>query len=164
MKIFIYILKKLITLVPVLFAISLMAFLLGVAAPGDPAYFALIANGTTDPTESELLDMRIELGLDRPIHVRYISWLCNALHGNFGKSFYDNRPVGKEILHRFPITVYLSLLSLVVTFIGGVGSGLLMAKYPNSILDRFGQLTALTFISVPGFWLAILLLVFFQNI
>jgi peptide/nickel transport system permease protein len=72
--------KKLMAIIPVLLSISMFAFLLGVAAPGDPAYFTLIADGATEPTETEIADTRARLGLDCPLSVRYLNWLGGALN------------------------------------------------------------------------------------
>jgi peptide/nickel transport system permease protein len=159
-----YVVRKLAALLPVWLAVSLFAFLLGVAAPGDPAYFVLVADGLAEPTEEEIVEMRMELGLDRPLHVQYLSWLAAAFQGDFGGSFNDGREVGPEILRRLPLTLRLSAAALVVTLIVGVGVGLVMARAPNTVVDRLGQLLALTLISVPNFWLAILLIGVFSEI
>jgi peptide/nickel transport system permease protein len=155
--------KKLLAVIPVLLSISVFAFLLGVAAPGDPAYFTLIADGATEPTEAEIAATRARLGLDRPMGVRYLNWLGGALTGDFGSSFMDGRPVGREILNRLPVTLHLSLVSLGVAVFFGIGLGVLMAAFADGPVDRLGQTMALGLISVPGFWLAILMIGLFSE-
>lgn len=163
MDIIFYTARKLAALLPVLLVISLFSFFLGVAAPGDPAYLMLVADGLTEPSEEEVSEMREKLGLNQPLHIRYFSWLFGAVQGEFGRSFEDGREVGKEIIRRFPVTIRLSLLSLFISSLLGIGWGLLMARFANRLLDHIGQVLAMCLISIPGFWLAILMIGFFSE-
>ncbi len=158
-----YILRKFLTLIPVLFGLTLLAFSLGVLAPGDPAELLLMANGMSDPTEREIQEMRGILGLDQPIYRQYLSWSARALKGDFGRSYMTSEPVLEAILRRLPVTLSVSLSAILVAVVWGISWGIIMAVFRNGLPDRLGQLLSLSLISMPGFWLAILLIYLFAE-
>ena len=158
-----YILKKFLTLIPVLFGVTLLAFLLGVLAPGDPAELLLTSDGMTEPTEAEIQEMRTTLGLDQPFYRQYLNWVARTLQGDLGRSYMTREPVREEILRRLPITLAVSLGAVLIVVIGGISCGLFMAVFRNALPDRLGQLLSLALISIPGFWLAILLIYLFSE-
>ena len=90
-----YCYRRILLAIPVMVGISLLAFILGLLSPGDPAEFALNQDGLDAPTDAQIAMMREELGLNRPIYVQYFSWFVQVLHGNFGSSYIS----GKDILH-----------------------------------------------------------------
>lgn len=158
-----YILRRLILAVPVLFGATLIAFTLGVIAPGDPVAGALMQSGFDAPTEAEIAAMRTELGLDRPLPVQYVSWLGNVLTCDFGTSIYTDRPVAEEFARRLPTTLALAGAALILAVLIGLPSGLAMGYWAHSFGDRAGRVVALTLLSMPGFWLALMLILIFAE-
>jgi peptide/nickel transport system permease protein len=120
--------------------------------PGDPAAIMLGAEASQEQIDT----LRHELLLDQPVVVQYGRWIGNVITGNFGKSLKYQENVGKLIAERLPITIYLSLLALVLSVIIGVGAGIICAVRRGSILDSVITILANTGISLPVFWLGIL--------
>lgn len=158
-----YILKRLLDAIPVVIGITLIAFLLGQIMPGDPAEIALSAEGTYQPTKEQIEIQRERMGLNRPLYVQYLDWLKNAIRGDFGKSFQTKHPVIVDIKIRFPNTLRLALISMGVVILIGVPLGILMALFRNSFFDYFNQFLTIFNISVPSFWLAIVLIGIFSE-
>ncbi len=158
-----YIGRKLLNLLPVLFGLTIIAFLLGVIAPGDPAELLLTSDNMTEPSPEEIQEMRVKLGLDQPLHLQYFTWLTRALQGDLGRSYMTREPVLTEILRRLPITLSLSLFAGLFAMSAGVSIGILMAVFHNTVYDRCGQLLSLVTISIPGFWFAIFLIHIFAE-
>lgn len=158
-----YFLTRFLAAVPVLIGVSVLAFALGVLSPGDPAEFALNQNGLAMPTEAEILAMRAELGLDRPLAEQYCSWLLNVLQGDFGSSYITGRDIAGEILLRLPVTMELALWALLLAGGGGILLGVLCAAYRGSFFDNAVKNLANVMLSVPSFWLALLLILLFSE-
>lgn len=158
-----YVLRRLTLAIPVLLGATLIAFTLGVVAPGDPVAGALMQSGFDAPTEAEISAMRAELGLDRPLPLQYLSWLGNVLTGDFGTSIYTDRSVTSEFARRLPTTLTLAGSALVLAIAIGLPSGLLMGYFAQSLGDRAGRIVALTLLSMPGFWLALMLILLFAE-
>ncbi len=153
-----YIGRRLIALIPILLGVSAAAFLLVHLLPGDPAIAYL---GERARPEA-LVRMRHEWGLDRPLPVQYAVYLWHAARGDFGQSLDSHRRVLDEFLPRFPATIELSLGAITVALIIGIPIGLLSASRPNSLVDRFGMGLALTGVSLPVFWLGLMLVYVFS--
>ncbi|ULL14042.1 ABC transporter permease [Paenibacillus sp. H1-7] len=153
-----YLLRRWVAAIPVLIGVSLIAFALSVLSPGDPAVEALSQSGVREPTEQEAAAMREQLGLNAPYAVQYGRWLANAVQGDLGTSYMTKEPVSAELLRRLPVTLSVSLMA--VLFAAGIGIplGILMALRKNSVIDHAGRAIGLLFLSIPGFWLAILLI------
>lgn len=150
-------LRRLLLLIPLLLGISLLSFSLISLSPSDPAEVSIRVNAMV-PTP-ELIELtRKELGLDQPAPVRYLHWLKNALHGDFGKSFVTGRDVVGDILEAAPATLWLALTSLAVILTLCVPLGILCALKENKLADKVVR--ALIFIasSFPGFWAGLLLM------
>lgn len=143
--------------------ISLLAFILGLLSPGDPAEFALNQDGLDAPTDAQIAAMREELGLNRPIYVQYFSWFVQVLHGNFGSSYITGKDILHELLLRLPVTVELALLALAIAAVVGIALGTLCAVYKNSWLDDAVQFLTNILLAVPGFWLALLMILLFSE-
>lgn len=158
-----YVGKRLLMLIPVLLGISMAAFLLGRIAPGDPVDDALFRIGIEFPTEQDRKEMEQELGLDQPIAVQYVRWLNAALHGDLGESYIGNKDIAQELMNRLPITLKLSLSALVVAVVFGVGGGIIMAAFRNRWPDKLLRFLSTLQLSVPGFWLALFLIVIFAE-
>lgn len=163
MAIFKYIFRRLLVLIPVLLGVTLAAFLLGHIAPGDPVDEALMRINVEFPTEEDRLEMRAQLGLDKPLPVQYLRWLKNVLKGDLGRSYVGNRDIAGELMRRMPVTMKLSLTALMCAVIFGVGGGLLMALFKDSWIDSLLKFISTLLLTVPGFWLALFLITLFAE-
>jgi peptide/nickel transport system permease protein len=141
----------------VLFGVSIVVFLVMHLAPGDPAVVML---GPT-ASEEDVQRIRTDLGLDQPLPVQYGKWVWNVVQGDFGRSITMKRPVLPEILTRFKATLILTFASLVISTVIGVTAGVIAAVKPYSWFDRASMLFALLGVSMPVFWLGIVLIVVF---
>ena len=156
-------LRKLFLLIPFLIGITLLSFILGIIAPGDPAIVVLTMDGITEPTAAELTAMRHAMGLDQPYWVQYGKWLLHAFSGDLGNSYVTGKPVLGELMRRLPVTASLAVCAMgwVVAF--GIPLGIWSARNANRIPELILRIFSLLMISVPGFWLAIILMLIFTE-
>lgn len=147
-----FIFRRLMQTVIVLFVLTLVVFMLLYFIPGDPVITML----GSEASEEEVLVLRAELGLDKPMLVQYGNWLFNALRGDLGKSIMFREDVLNLILKRMPITVYLGILALIITTVFGITGGILCAVRRGTFLDSAVTVFANIGISIPIFWLGIL--------
>lgn len=148
-------LRRLLMLVATLFVVSVIAFLLPYASPGDPALMILrsrVSELVTDPVT--LAALRTDLGLDRPLAVQYVSWLSDAVRGNFGYSFTSRAPVAGEIGRAILVSFTLAMSALVLAIAVSLPLGTLAAIKPGGRLDTFATLLTQTLIALPEYWLA----------
>lgn len=136
----------------------MVTFALLALIPGDPATVMLGA----EASRQSIAALHEDLGLDRPVPVRFVIWLRDALGGNLGYSIFSHRPVSAMIAERLSTTLTLCLLALIVAVVVGVSTGVLGAVRQNSAADQFVRLFQLLGLSVPDFWLGILLLLVFS--
>jgi peptide/nickel transport system permease protein len=153
-----YILKRLLMFIPILLGISIIVQVLIVLAPGDPARQLVGVNA--EPGEYEMI--REQLKLDEPIIVRYGLFLKGILKGDFGTSFYTKRPVLQDLMARWPYTVLMALLAILLATIIGIPLGIFAATHQYKIGDNLAVLASLITVSMPSFWLALLLVQFFS--
>lgn len=153
----IYVARRLLALIPALFGVSLVTFFSIHLAPGDPVDQILGQNTNQQAAEN----LRRHLGLDDPLPVQYARWLTGVIHGDFGRSLLTNVPVVDEILRRFPSTLELAAAALVVSVLIGVPLGLVAAVVRRRWLDSLIMVAALGGLSMPSFWLGLLLLLLF---
>ena len=151
----VYILNRLLQLVPVLFLVSFIVFFVVHLIPGDPVVI-MLGEDQQDPQVVEAL--RKEFGFDQPIHVQYLRWLGQTLRGDLGQSLRSKRPVLDIIIERYPATVYLALGSLLLGLAIAIPAGAMAAVKQNTPYDYAAMLFALFGISVPNFWFALLLI------
>ncbi len=144
----------------VLFGITFMTFLLTYLAPGDPAVAMYEAAGVT-PTQEQLDNVRSAMGLDRPFLEQYGTWLGNALHGDLGTSFSRSLPVMDVLLSRLWPTVKMAVFSLGLMLIVSLPLGILSAVCQDGPVDYLVRMVSFVGISMPGFWLGLLLLTLF---
>lgn len=144
-------------LVPVLLGTSIIAFSLMHLAPGDPAR----TMAGEHASQQTINAIREKYGLDKPLYVQYGIWLSNALHGDMGRSIVSNEYVTKEILDRFPNTFELTLLAMILAILIGTVAGITSASKQYSALDYTFMGIALFGISMPVFWLGIMLMMIF---
>jgi len=158
-----YFLRRIAAAIPVMMGISLIAFALSAASPGDPAVEALTLNGVNEPTQSEIDAKRAELGLNDPMAVQYVHWLWRACHGDLGTSYMTKESVSGELLRRLPVTLSVSGMALIIAVGTGIPLGMLMALMKNTAVDHTARIAALSLVSIPGFWLAILMIAVFSE-
>jgi len=157
-----YLLRRLAYLVPVLVGISLLAFGLGRLAPGDPARDVIARTTGHQPTHREVLAERHRLGLDRGPAVQYLSWVGHAVRGDLGISYTSGEPVARAIGDTLPLTLELAAAAFLLSLLLGVPLGLLAAARSWSWVDHAVRTVALVGASVPGFWVAYLLILAFS--
>ena len=151
------ILKRLIAVVPVLFGLSIIVFLVMALIPGDTATAILGAYATPENVER----INRDLGLDQPLIQQYLVWIGNVLQGDFGRSYALNRPVLDEVLERFGATLILAGVSLVLCTVIGLLAGVVSAVRQFGWADRAITFFVLAGISMPSFWLGLLLIYLF---
>src|SRR5215213_8230765 len=154
-----YILSRLLAAIPTLILLTIVAFLLSLAAKGDPALLALKAGGQ-DPTPEAVAAYRVKLGLDDPLPVRYAAWVGNVLQGDFGRSSLDGRAVSDILRERIGPTLRLGIAAFVVSALIGIPLGIIFGLRANSKVDVAGRFGSIFLASIPSFWLALLLIVF----
>ena len=152
-----YIVRRVFELVLVLFVVSIFAFFLIRLAPGDPA----VVLAGEHATKEILQEIREKWGLDKPLIVQYFIWLKSALKGDFGRSVRTGDSVLKELLYRFPNTFELSLFAMIIAMVVGVFAGVVSAVKRKSFWDYLTMTVALFGVSMPVFWLGIMLMLIF---
>jgi peptide/nickel transport system permease protein len=150
--------KRLLQLIPTLFFVSLLIFGLQQLLPGDPAL--AMAGEERDPQVLE--QIRRQYRLDQPFHIQYVYWVAGVLSGNLGESMRLKEPVLTLILQKFPVTLQLALMAIVISLAIGLTAGVISAVRRNTRLDYAVNVLALAGISTPNFWLGILLIFLFS--
>jgi ABC-type dipeptide/oligopeptide/nickel transport system permease component len=154
-----YALKRILYLFPVVLGVSIVSFALLRFIPGDPA----VVLAGVGATQVDLEGIRAEYGLDRPLPVQYVTYVSHALQGDLGVSIRTRDPVARTLFMRLQLTIQLTLAAMVLSVIMGVFAGVMAATHHNSWLDSSIMVTSLAGISLPGFWLGLLLLVIFAG-
>lgn len=158
-----YVVRRLIQMIPVLLAISILSFLIMHLSPGDPT--AMYADPTKPISGSVEAHQRLrrQLGLDQPLYVQYGKWLINTLSGNWGYSFTNRQPVLDNIMARLPNTALLAGVAMTVAFLVSIPIGVLSALKQYSGFDYVVTTVAFFGISVPSFWFALVLMQVFAH-
>jgi peptide/nickel transport system permease protein len=151
------VLRRLGSAVPILLIVSLITFGMVHMIPGDPA--AAIAGLSATP--EQIAVVRSELGLDQPLLQQLVHWYVALLHGDLGRSLLMGQPVAQVTFERLPVTLALSAYALVLTLILGLVSGVIAALKQNTIADQLAMMLAMVGISMPNFWLGLLMILFF---
>lgn len=156
-----YAVRRVLLLVPTLFGIALLTFLLSNLTPGDPAesYFSRL-NGRA-PSTDELQQVRNELGLDRPLATRFVSFIGDAARGDLDISYSTRQPVAQELFRRVPFTLQLALPAALLALLIAVPAGVVCAVRRNRFTDQVVRVLSLAGASMPSFWLALLLIIVF---
>lgn len=152
-----YIIRRLLSLIPVLIGVTFLVFLVMQLAPGDPAQIMLGPKAT----ETSLAQLRHDLGLDQPWHVQYFRWISRVVQGNWGRSIQLKREVLPFILDRFRNSLYLTVLAALIACAIGIPVGILSAVRQYSVSDRATMVLVLVGFSMPIFWLGIMLQILF---
>jgi peptide/nickel transport system permease protein len=152
-----YVLRRILSLIPVLLVVSFVVYAVMFFTLGDPATMMM----GQEADAQTVAKVRHELGLDRPMIVQYLHWLGNALRGDMGTSFRNSEPVMKLILQRFPVTLELTLLSTLVAILVGFPLGIFAALKENTRTDVLISTAAAFGVAMPNFWNGILLILLF---
>lgn len=154
-----FIFKRLTSLIPILFGVSLITFILLHLIPGDPAVAYLRASHIP-PTNETVAALRVELGLNKPLYVQYFGWLGKVLQLDLGMSYVSNNSVWEEIVVHFFPTVQLTFASLILIVVISLPIGMISAIYKGKFVDQFSRIAAFVSVSMPTFWLGFLLIYF----
>ena len=156
-----YLVRRLLLMILTLFGMSVVIFVLLRVVPGSIADILFDSAGMVDNADKARIVA--ELGLDRPIPVQYVQWIGGLFRGDLGFSYLSEKPALDEILPRIPITARLAVLALLFSIIFGVPLGVISAVRQNTPLDYILRVTSLSGLSLPSFWLGLLILMFFAR-
>jgi peptide/nickel transport system permease protein len=148
-----YLTQRLLLLIPTLFGVSLVVFVLVRLLPGDAAALQLQDARASAADEAAL---RAQLGLDRPVYVQYVDWLGTLVRGDLGHSFRSHQPVAQELANRLPVTAELGLLALVIAAVLATLVGVISAVRQDTWADYAARSAAIGLLAIPGFWLGTL--------
>jgi peptide/nickel transport system permease protein len=153
-----YIIKRLISLIPVVIIVSIIAFLITHIMPGDPVR-VILGNFAT---KEQVMQLNSELGLDKPLHTQFVLWLSNIVKGNLGKSLFLNVPVTEAILSRIEPTFLLAIIGQLIGLFIGIPMGVIAAVKHRSWVDQTAIGVSLAGVSIPSFWLSLMLMLVFS--
>ena len=152
MSLWLYFLRRLVFIIPLLIGLSLLTFTVSRVLPGDPVGLAAGPQATPEIREA----LRRQFGLDQPLPVQYINYMLNVVQGDWGQSLYSRRAVLSDIATYFPATFELTFVAVVIATVLGVPAGIVSAIYRNRLPDQVTRVLALFFVSFPAFWLAMI--------
>ena len=152
-----YLVRRLLLMLLTLFGVSVLIFVLLRLVPGNIADILFDAAGMIDPVEKQKII--VELGLDQPLVVQYVQWMGGLLQGDLGFSYISEKPTIDEIAPRIPITATLAVMALTISVFTGVPLGVISAVRQNTRLDYALRIFSLTGLSLPAFWLGLLILI-----
>ncbi len=155
-----FLLVRLLGTIPVLIGVSVLVFAMVRLVPGDP--IDMMFTNLAPPSPEQREQIRKDMGLDKPIYLQYTSFVGNALRGDLGKSYRTKRPVSEEIRNRLPNTIKLTIASLALSTLIGVVAGVMAATFKNTWLDFLSMLVAIVGVSIPGFWLGLMIMMLFS--
>ena len=153
-----YITRRVLIMVPVLVGVTFLVFMIMQLAPGDPARLILGENANPE----EIHALRERMGLNDPALVQYGRYMINLFRGDMGTSYITKRPVAAEMASRFPYTLKLALVSAVVSILIAIPLGIIAAVKQNTLFDNASMVVSLVGISMPAFWMALMLMLFFS--
>lgn len=154
-----FLLRRVVMMIPVWFAILTLVFLMRALVPGDPVKIMFFGRASS-PEVVE--NMRHQLGLDQPLYRQYFTYVGDVLQGDLGESITTKRPVVDEIRDRYPATLKLALASLGVSVFIGLVTGVLAALYKDSLIDTLAMAFSVAGLSMPAFWFGLLMIYFFS--
>lgn len=158
-----YIIKRVLQAIPTLLVISFLIFSLLYITPGDPVLIMLGTSDNQTMTEEEYQAAKHDMGLDRPMLVRYTEFLTGALHGDLGKSYITDEDVFDTIVSKMPATLILTLAAILIALMISIPLGILAAIKHNSIWDTLATFLATIGTSLPKFWFGLVLIIFFSQ-
>jgi peptide/nickel transport system permease protein len=153
-----YLLRRVFLSVPTLFGVTVLIFIAMRVIPGDPIALITSESGLNYAlSDQEINAVRHSLGLDRPYHEQYLSWMGDVFKGELGKSFWRQEPIRDQILRRAPITAEIALMAIVLSWLIGLPVGILSAVKRNRWPDYVSRVFVIFFVAVPSFWVALLI-------
>ena len=153
-----YVIRRLLQAIPLLLIISVIGFTLYNLVPNSPFQSELALNPMA--TQEDIARLEAKFGLDRPVHERYLTWLGNAVRGDFGRSYFTRQPVMQMILERLPATLLLTTSAFIISLLVGVPLGILCAIKRNSPLDNAIRAVTVFVTSFPSWWIGLIAIVF----
>jgi peptide/nickel transport system permease protein len=156
-----YIVKRFLLFVPTLLLVTLLVFLLLRIMPGDPALVKLAGEtGDASFTQVELDELRAKLGTDRPLYVQYGTWVWGMLQLDFGESLFFEEPVAHDLIEKFPITLQLAVMAMLIAVVLAVPLGVISALKQDSPADYAARVISIAGVALPNFWVGILIVYF----
>ncbi|MCW5852431.1 MAG: ABC transporter permease [Anaerolineae bacterium] len=156
-----YVMRRLLSLAPILVGISLIVFVIMRLLPGDVASMILMGSeGQGSASQEAVTALRQKLGLDEPLPVQYVTWIGGLVRGDAGKSLWSEQPVFKEIGQRLPLTIELALLALSISLLIAVPIGILSALKQDTWVDYLFRIVSIGGLSLPSFWVGTLTILF----
>ncbi|WP_257348194.1 ABC transporter permease [Pseudalkalibacillus decolorationis] len=153
-----YIIRRTFDLLPTIFVVAVIVFIITRLIPGDPAAVMLGPQASVEDIEA----LRENLGLNDPLYIQFLQYMGNLATGDFGTSLTYNQPIVNLIMDRFPNTLILAVSALIIAFMVGVPAGIISASKQNSLLDYSVMLVSLIGVSMPIFWLGVMLVLYFS--
>lgn len=154
-----YVFKRILMMIPVLLGISFILFAVMSLTPGDPARIILGEYATEQDVET----LREELGLNENFVIRYVDYVGDAVQGDFGQSYRTKLPVGEELMARFPTTLKLAFIAILIAIVIGIPIGIISAIKQYSLIDGASLVSALVLTSMPSFWMGLMLMLIFST-
>jgi peptide/nickel transport system permease protein len=158
MSMLVFIIRRILQMIPVLLGVTLVVFFIMQLVPGDPAVL-LAGEGAT---QEKIAEVRHQLGLDKPLIIQYLNYVKDVAQGDLGESIRTNRPVLHEIMTRLPVTIELAAASILITIVLGMFAGVISATKQYSAADICLMIVALLGVSLPNFWLGLMLILYFS--
>jgi len=150
-----YFLRRILASIPAIFGVTVLIFLAMRVLPGDPLAVITGEGSTVILSEEDLKAARASLGLDRPLHEQYLSWMADVARGDLGKSFWRKEPIRDLILRRAPITAEIAVLAIIISWLVGIPVGIASAIWRNTVVDYLARFFVILFVAVPAFWVAL---------
>ena len=155
-----YVLRRLVLAIPVLFGVSVLTFAMLHLVPGDPVKAMFLESGGA--SEAQIIQVRHVLGLDKPLPVQYWDYITRIFHADMGRSIISNRAVAPEMIQNFPPTLELTLAGMALAIVFGFAMGIIAAITRGKWVDSLTMIITLGGVSMPGFWLGLLLIYVFS--
>src|SRR5438045_5818457 len=152
-----YIMRRLVFGGVTAMGVSIVVFVVLRILPGDQLVAIFGPEGFTKLSEAERARYMVDLGLSDPLVVQYLHWIGDILRGNFGRSFFRSESVAEMLSRRGPLTAEIAILAVVLSWIVGIPVAIISALRPNSLGDNVSRFFSILFLAVPGFWLAMLI-------
>jgi peptide/nickel transport system permease protein len=149
-----YVIRRLLMMIPILFGVSLVVFFIMRMVPGDVATMILMGpTGDVGARQEDIAALREKLGLDRPLALQYLSWVGGLLRLDVGDSLWSGKPIFEEVIERFPLTLELAALSILISVVIALGTGIFSAVRQDTWIDYVFRAVSIAGLSVPNFWL-----------
>jgi peptide/nickel transport system permease protein len=156
-----FIIRRFFQSLVVLLIVTIIIFIAIRLLPGDPLLMLISQVETEEFSQQQLADLRHQYGLDKPLFVQYFDWLGNVIQGDLGRSIVGKLPVHKEIIRRIPITFHIGIIAFILSILIGIPAGIICAVKRGTWIDNIVTTLANLGITVPNFWLGILMIYFF---